>query len=176
MEPRNLGIVGADALGLAEGNNRAPRGGESGPGCGMRPPPMLPVSLREPEHGAQHRRHGVEAKAAGNSNSPQLPSPQRLGATAHRGLRAGHEHAGPPGTWETRASPPSTMAVPLSEGTTGAKRDGRSGVGAPHCTEEAGTAARATLRRDGGAGSRNRWRERWRRVRAPKLSQRNLNG
>ena len=67
-------------------------------------------------------------------------------------------------------------AVPLSEGTTRAKRDGRSGVGAPHCTGEAGTAAQATLRRDGGAGSRNRWRELWRRDRAPEPYQRNLNG
>jgi hypothetical protein len=47
--------VGADAFGLAEGNNRAPRGGET-------------VTMMWTE--APARRCGVEAKAAGNSYSP----------------------------------------------------------------------------------------------------------
>jgi hypothetical protein len=49
--------VGADAFGLAEGNNRAPRGGET-------------VTMMWIE--APAGRCGVEAKVAGNSYSPRL--------------------------------------------------------------------------------------------------------
>ena len=50
--------------------------------------------------------------------------------------------------------------VPPSEGNE-ARREGRQGVGAPHSTDEAGEPARGTPWREGGAGSWNRWRERW---------------
>jgi hypothetical protein len=39
-------------------------------------------------------------------------------------------------------------------------RDERRGVGAPRSSDEAGTPTRGTLRSEGGAGSRNRWRAR----------------
>ena len=56
------------------------------------------------------------------------------------------------------------------------RRDGRQGVGAPHSTVEAGEPTRGTPRREGGAGSWNRWRETWRVHRNPWTCPRNNNG
>ena len=50
--------------------------------------------------------------------------------------------------------------VPTTRGTTEAGRDGRREVGAPHSTGEAGEPTRGTRWREGGAGLRNRRRER----------------
>jgi hypothetical protein len=54
---------------------------------------------------------------------------------------------------------PDVRLVPLSEGNE-ARREGRQGVGAPRSTAEAGEPTRGTPWREGGAGKRNRWRER----------------
>jgi len=59
---------------------------------------------------------------------------------------------------------------------TGVARDGRGEVGAPHSTCEAGEPTRGTPWREGGAGTRNRWRERCPRGRARISSQRNYSG
>jgi len=135
MEPRNEYNVGADVFVSTEGSTRAPRGGET----------ATKERIEAP----------ARAKAAGNSYSPHLPpsSKVRRGGS-HRGLRAGHEHEGPPGTWETRASP-SFRRRYRERGDDLSERDGRPGVGAPHRTDEAGIAARATLPRERGVGSRN---------------------
>src|SRR4051794_18850648 len=87
-------------------------------------------------------------------------------------------HEGSLGTWETRPSPPTSPArepehqlpgthgrasrpmganrdagvVSPSEGNE-VRREGRTGVGAPHTTEEAGEPFRGTRRREGGAVS-----------------------
>ena len=53
---------------------------------------------------------------------------------------------------------------------------GRTGVGAPHSTVEAGEPFRGTRWREGGAVSRNRWRETWRVHRNPWTCPRNNNG
>jgi len=92
---------------------------------------------------------------------------------------------GSPGTWEIPPSPvhgsgwaagetawlasvalhargseqASAAQVPPSEGNE-ARRDGRREVAAPHRTDEAGEPTQGTRRREGGAGERNRWRER----------------
>lgn len=57
IEPRYLVIVRADVFGIAKGNNRAPRGGET-------------VTMMWIE--APTGRYGVEVKTVGNSNSPHL--------------------------------------------------------------------------------------------------------
>src|SRR4051794_28326682 len=110
-------------------------------------------------------------------------------------------HEGSPGTWETRPSPPTIPArepehqLPGAHGRAsrpmGAKRDarvvspnegnevrreGRTGVGAPHITTEAGEPSRGTRRRKGGAVSRNRWGETWRVHWNPWACPRNNNG
>src|SRR5579884_3207866 len=106
---------------------------------------------------------------------------------------------GLPGTWEVPSSPArsggrrSTVQgpqaprqatagakkwrtlVPPSEGNE-ARRDGRRDVGAPRNTAEAGEPTRGTRRREGGAGTRNRRRERCREPRVPQASLRNFNG
>ena len=50
-------------------------------------------------------------------------------------------------------------AVPPNEGNE-VRRDEQRGVGALHCTEEAGEPPRGTPWRESGAGTRKRWRER----------------
>ena len=65
--------------------------------------------------------------------------------------------------------------VSPTEGNEG-RRDGRTGVGAPHSTVEVGEPFRGTRRREGGAVSRGRWRETWRVHRNPWTCPRNDNG
>jgi hypothetical protein len=65
--------------------------------------------------------------------------------------------------------------VARTEGNEG-KGERRRGVGAPHCTGEAGEPTQGTPWREGGAGTRNRTEERWKGHRAHKPSQRNSNG
>lgn len=110
-------------------------------------------------------------------------------------------HWGSPGTWEVLTSPATSRTghpvsvsrpvgpwrstsmgakkrarpVPPSEGNE-ARREGRQDVGAPRSTREAGEPTRGTRWREGGAGQRNRWRERCRGLGAPPASQRNCNG
>jgi len=63
LSPDILVIVRADAFALAEGNNRAPRGGET-------------VTMMWIE--APTGRCGVEVKTVGNSNSPHLRSSSKV--------------------------------------------------------------------------------------------------
>ena len=141
IEPRNLCIVEADAFGWAEGSTDAPRGGEIATMLGNEAP--------------------ATAKAAGNSDSPRasvvLNGQGAPGSTGvcEQGMSARvPQEPGRPRRLR-RASDGTAERETIE-----AKRDGRRGVGAPHCTDEAGTAARATLWREGGAESRNRLEER----------------
>jgi hypothetical protein len=129
-------IVRADTVLLVEGCTDAPRGkarrSHRGPRMGMRT-----RTLQEPGRSRRLYSKAPAGAAGGNVSRPRAAAP--------RGSRS--EQA-------------SARVVPPSEGNE-ARRDGRREVGAPHGTEEAGE-PRGTLWRDGGAGTRNRWRERWR--------------
>ena len=74
----------------------------------------------------------------------------------------------------SRSEEASARVVPPSEGNE-ARREGRREVGAPRSTREA-REPKGTSWREGGAGSRNCWRERWRGNQAPRPSQRNCSG
>ena len=136
------------------------------------------LKRRRQHRGAKNGNGRNEAPAKGesrrHSNSPDLlPWPSAEvppGSKSTAPARGSARNLGGPDVSTARA------VVPPSRATSRAERDGRRGVGAPHSTDEAGTAARATLRREGGAGSPNRSKERRKGCRALKLSQRNSNG
>jgi len=104
-------------------------------------------------------RHRQTAKAAGNSNSPDLQSSSEA------------RREGPTGVEEHGAC---TLGLPRNLGDpavsarsgTGSQsdkpsgREGRREVGAARSTDEAGEATQATQRREGAAEKRNRLKER----------------
>jgi len=141
IEPRNLCNVEADAFGCAEGNTDVP-------------------ARQRDQRPCRGLRHRHERKRSATATPLALQSSSKVRARRfHRGLRAGHERKGAPGTWEIPTSPSHRRRY--REATqNGATRNGRREVGAPHSTAEAGTATRATLRREGGAESWNRLEER----------------
>ena len=120
IEPRKLCIVEADAVGLAEGSILEPRGGET-------------ATLGR-----------IEALARGESR-------QRTATPLDKVVLRGQGERIPPGSESracTQGSPRNLgdpdvsvaeAAVPSSDATSGAKRDGRRGVGAPRSTRKAGT-------------------------------------
>ncbi len=80
----------------------------------------------------------------------------------HRHFRLGNRNTNSPcprSRVPAAGSKPGARVVSPTEGNEG-RRDGRTGVGAPHSTVETGEPFRGTRRREGGAVSRNRWRER----------------
>jgi len=114
----------------------------------------------------ESRRHSDSPSLPPSWPNAEVPPGSESTAPARRSAR----NLGGPDASAARA------VVPPSRATSRAERDGRRGFGALHSTDEAGIAARATLRREGGAGSPNRSKERRKGCRALKLSQRNSNG
>ena len=140
-------------------------------------------SRRRTQRGRQHRSAeaaecrgpvGVEEQGT-QPGVPQalgiLPSPwkRRIGGPAENPQALGW--CAPARGEQTRCA----RAVPVSGGNE-VSRDGRQEVEVPNSTEEARELSRRNPSREVGAGSLNRWRERWRRHRAPVPSQRNCNG
>ncbi len=93
--------------------------------------------------------------SARNLGGPVVSSIDRIGRPVSASRSAGPWRSTPAGA-NKRA-----RLVPLSEGNE-ATREGRLDVGALRSTDEAGEPTRGTLRREGRAGQRNRWRARCR--------------
>jgi hypothetical protein len=120
---------------------------------------------------------------------------------SRRGPRAGHRHKDSAGTWEARLLPFVSLAwgqpmnnapgprsasdrgerkqahgrVTPSEGNE-ARREGKTGVGASHSTEESGEPPRGDPPEGRGRLVRNRWRDTWRGRRTSLPCPRNAHG
>ena len=149
IEPRKGHVVDADGVGTPEGSTRRSAIGQGTAG----------------------------STGGADSGACEQGLPQEPGRTCR--LRLGSGRA-----TRTKPRPAGVAFVPVGANTgrrdgTAARRHKRrvvgwaAGVGSLRSTCEAGTATRATPRREGSDGSRNRWRERCAGRRARRTSQRN---
>lgn len=148
--------------------------------------PFLRGSRRRLTSGRQHFKAAMtwqRSPPGSKSRACRQRIPQELGRPCHfrrqqRGWGS-HEPKNPGPemecrhSWEIRRI--GTRVVPPNEGNE-ARRDGWQGVGAARSSDEGGEPIRGTRRSQGAAGTRNRWRERWRERRFSAPSQRNNNG
>ncbi len=155
IEPRNVDNVGADAVSVAEGRADAPLCQVRRSHRGLRAGHVhmgVPQELGRPD-----RFHG---RSSGQSGRPVhgpraqggLRALSSLGANeqgAARGLQGRRQQA-----LGTNGRESERLVVPVKRGN---RPDG-------------------TPWREGGAESRNRWRERWRELRVPEPSQHDCNG